>query len=185
MIFRGFTLKENSINLDTFTRSFIDDGFIKISGNDITVLLIHPEKKYAKLDNNTKTLVKKHLVSKELLIVSNVSYLVDQHVIKIKNIISFMNSSTTLINFRSYSNFLYDIPNHVLTSPHRIVPKDEVKAELSLVYLDIKELPKIYDHDTQATWIGASAGDIIEVERSSPLAGVTIGYREVISKVHS
>jgi DNA-directed RNA polymerase subunit H (RpoH/RPB5) len=184
---RGLKLKDlktHSLDLNAFNKKFNDDGYVSIMGEEIVILLIHPEKKYYKLDNNTKALIKKYVGNNELLIVSNVSYNNDQNISKMKTIINFMDTPSTLINFRSYMSFLYDIPNHALSSKHKIVSKDDIASDFSLVYLSIKELPKIFDHDTQATWLGAVLGDIIEIERISPVAGVTIVYREVISKVH-
>jgi DNA-directed RNA polymerase subunit H (RpoH/RPB5) len=183
--YRNIKAKTQQLDGASFTKTMHNDGYVNIVGDGIVILLIHPDKKYSKLDMNMKTLVKKYSGCDELLIVSKISYTVEQNITKIKGIISSIPDCKTLINFRSYMTFIYDIPNHILSVGHKIINKEDIKTDFGLVYLSIKELPKIYDHDPQSTWLGAKTGDIIEIERISPVAGATIVYREVISKIYN
>jgi DNA-directed RNA polymerase subunit H (RpoH/RPB5) len=62
---------------------------------------------------------------------------------------------------------------HVLVPPHRKLTADEAKAEIERLHLTVKsQLPLIKHHDIQARVLGLVPGDVIEVLRPSPTAGV-------------
>ena len=62
---------------------------------------------------------------------------------------------------------------HVLVPPHRKLTADEARAELERLHLSARsQLPLIKHHDIQARVLGLVPGDVIEVLRPSPTAGV-------------
>ena len=62
---------------------------------------------------------------------------------------------------------------HVLVPPHRKLTVEEAKAAMERWHLTQKsQLPLIKHHDIQARLMGLVPGDIIEVMRPSPTAGV-------------
>lgn len=62
---------------------------------------------------------------------------------------------------------------HVLVPPHRKLSVEEGKAEMARWNLTQKsQLPLIKHHDIQARLLGLVPGDIVEVLRPSPTAGV-------------
>jgi DNA-directed RNA polymerase subunit H (RpoH/RPB5) len=181
MKFRNIEQKSQQLSYEEFGKEFSTNGYVKILGDTITILLVHPDKKYSKFESNTKLLIQKYIGKPELLVVTNISHNSDNQLSRIKSILSNIETDTKIM-FRSYVTFLYNIPEHKLSSKHTVVNNNAIKADFSRVYLSIKELPIIYEHDPQITWIGAKEGDIIEIERFSPTAGKTIVYRRVIKK---
>jgi DNA-directed RNA polymerase subunit H (RpoH/RPB5) len=62
---------------------------------------------------------------------------------------------------------------HTLVPPHRKLTEDEVKSELARLHLTQKsQLPLIKHHDIQSRVLGLVPGDIVEILRPSPTAGV-------------
>lgn len=62
---------------------------------------------------------------------------------------------------------------HVLVPPHRKLSDEEAKIEIARLHLTQKsQLPLIKFHDIQARILGLVPGDIVEVMRPSPTAGV-------------
>ena len=66
----------------------------------------------------------------------------------------------------------------------RILPaqEEEVKKLLERYGITKKQLPKILTTDPVVKALGAKVGDVIEIERKSPVAGVTKYYRVVVKK---
>lgn len=62
---------------------------------------------------------------------------------------------------------------HVLVPPHRKLTADEARAEMERLHVGTRsQLPLIKQHDIQARVLGLVPGDIVEVLRPSPTAGV-------------
>jgi len=62
---------------------------------------------------------------------------------------------------------------HVLVPPHRKLTVDEGKAEMARLHLTQKsQLPLIKHHDIQSRLMGLVPGDLVEIMRPSPTAGV-------------
>jgi len=60
--------------------------------------------------------------------------------------------------------------------------EEEVKKLLERYGITKKQLPKILTTDPVVKALGAKVGDVIEIERKSPVAGVTKYYRVVVKK---
>ena len=76
----------------------------------------------------------------------------------------------------------FDIFKHELVPKHRIMKEEEVKKLLERYGITKKQLPKILTTDPVVKALGAKVGDVIEIERKSPVAGVTKYYRVVVKK---
>ena len=62
---------------------------------------------------------------------------------------------------------------HVLVPPHRKLTADEAKAEMARLHVTQKsQFPLIKHHDIQARLMGLVPGDLVEILRPSPTAGV-------------
>jgi DNA-directed RNA polymerase subunit H (RpoH/RPB5) len=67
---------------------------------------------------------------------------------------------------------------HVLVPPHRKLSAEEAVEVLTRYHVSAKtQLPLIKHHDIQARVLGLVPGDIVEVLRPSPTAGVLKVYR--------
>jgi DNA-directed RNA polymerase subunit H (RpoH/RPB5) len=67
---------------------------------------------------------------------------------------------------------------HALVPPHRKLSVEESKAVLERYHITTKtQLPLLKHHDIQARVLGLVPGDIVEVLRPSPTAGVLPVYR--------
>ncbi len=62
---------------------------------------------------------------------------------------------------------------HVLVPPHRKLSDEEAKAEMERLHVTQRaQLPLIKHHDMQARLMGLVPGDMVEILRPSPTAGV-------------
>jgi len=62
---------------------------------------------------------------------------------------------------------------HVLVPPHRKLSADEAKTEMARLHVTQKsQFPLIKHHDIQSRIMGLVPGDLIEIMRPSPTAGV-------------
>jgi DNA-directed RNA polymerase subunit H len=75
-----------------------------------------------------------------------------------------------------------NIFEHELVPKHRIMSEKEVEELLKKYGVTKKELPKILDSDPAVKALGAKVGDVIEIQRESPVAGVIKYYRVVVKK---
>jgi DNA-directed RNA polymerase subunit H (RpoH/RPB5) len=62
---------------------------------------------------------------------------------------------------------------HVLVPPHRKLTVEELRAEMERLHIGARnQLPLIKHHDIQARVLGLVPGDVVEVMRPSPTAGI-------------
>ncbi|MGQ9478451.1 MAG: DNA-directed RNA polymerase subunit H [Thermoproteota archaeon] len=69
---------------------------------------------------------------------------------------------------------------HVLVPHHRILSSEEKEAILRKYNVKLSQLPKMLTSDPVAVAIGAKPGDVVEINRKSPVSGVTMSYRVVV-----
>jgi DNA-directed RNA polymerase subunit H len=63
---------------------------------------------------------------------------------------------------------------HVLVPPHRKLTPDEAKEAMARLHVKEKtQLPLIKHHDVQARVMGLVPGDVVEIQRPSPTAGIS------------
>lgn len=73
----------------------------------------------------------------------------------------------------------YDITQHRIWMPHRILNEEERKAmfEKYKISKPEEQLPWISSQDKAARWVGAVPGDVLEITRHSDSAGNYLYYR--------
>ena len=77
------------------------------------------------------------------------------------------------LTFFHLKQVVVHLGRHVLVPPHRKLTVDEAKAELARLHVTQKtQLPLIKHSDMQARLLGLVPGDIVEILRPSPTAGV-------------
>ena len=82
------------------------------------------------------------------------------------------------VNIYNIHDYLYNILDHVLVPPHRIIDNEE-KKEVAKYYniVNDSQWPEISRFDPVATAIGLKPGDVVEIIRSSPTSLTTKYYR--------
>ncbi|MCD6383751.1 MAG: DNA-directed RNA polymerase subunit H [Thermoplasmata archaeon] len=73
-----------------------------------------------------------------------------------------------------------NVLGHRLVPRHRILSEDEKKELLARYKITERDLPKILISDPMVKAIGANIGDVLEIERISPTAGISYYYRYVV-----
>lgn len=82
------------------------------------------------------------------------------------------------VNIYNIHDYLYNILDHVLVPPHRIID-DEEKKVIAKYYniVNDSQWPEISRFDPVATAIGLKPSDVVEIIRSSPTSLTTKYYR--------
>lgn len=90
------------------------------------------------------------------------------------------------IQFFHIKQLQYELPNHRMYMPHRILKEDERTAVFNAYKVSNPEnqLPWIDSQDPPVKWIGAKPGDVVEVTRHSDSAGTSLYYRYVVEDVN-
>ncbi|KAF9761970.1 DNA-directed RNA polymerases I, II, and III subunit RPABC1 [Nosema granulosis] len=78
---------------------------------------------------------------------------------------------------------LFNITKHSLVPKHRILSQTEKQDILSKMRLKPEQMPKILKRDPVCRYLGASTGDVIEINRKSRTAGQSLYYKIVEDKV--
>lgn len=83
------------------------------------------------------------------------------------------------LSFFRIKNLVSNPARHVAVPPHRKLSPEEATQVLTKYHIRNKnELPRIKFHiDMQARVLGLVPGDIVEIQRSSPTAGIYVAYR--------
>jgi len=74
----------------------------------------------------------------------------------------------------------FDIFTHQLVPAHRILSEKEKEELLKKYRIKISQLPQIKASDPAVIALEAKPGDVIEIRRKSPTAGVYYYYRLVV-----
>jgi DNA-directed RNA polymerase subunit H (RpoH/RPB5) len=94
-------------------------------------------------------------------------------------------SDTKEHKYHMFKTFTYNlltsiIPKYELAPSYHILT-DEEKNKLTEYFIDINNLPKIFEDDPQMIWIGAEAGQIIKYTYLSEVTIEAVGYCIVVS----
>ena len=76
----------------------------------------------------------------------------------------------------------YSVLKHVLVPKHTILNEDEKKQVFEKFKINSNNLPKISTTDPVVKEIGAKEGDVLKIDRKSPVSGSTTYYRIVARK---
>lgn len=61
--------------------------------------------------------------------------------------------------------FRFNLPKSSSVNHHSIMTKEEIKKELESEYINISQLPTIFEYDPNIVWIGARHGDVVKIMR--------------------
>ena len=73
-----------------------------------------------------------------------------------------------------------NILEHTLVPEFRVLSDEEKKEVFEKFNINEDNLPKILDSDPVIGKIGAKAGDVLEIKRTSEVAGKSVYYRVVV-----
>lgn len=73
-----------------------------------------------------------------------------------------------------------DILEHTLVPEFRILSDEEKKEVFEKFNINEDKLPKIFDLDPVVKKVGAKVGDVLEIKRTSEVAGKSVYYRVVV-----
>jgi DNA-directed RNA polymerase subunit H (RpoH/RPB5) len=105
----------------------------------------------------------------DLIVILNEPY----HEVFDKTALQMWQNRKIRMTFFHIKHVVIHLGRHVLVPPHRKLSVEEGKAEMARWSLTQKsQLPLIKHHDIQARLMGLVPGDIVEVLRPSPTAGV-------------
>jgi DNA-directed RNA polymerase subunit H (RpoH/RPB5) len=105
----------------------------------------------------------------ELIIILNEPY----HEVFDKAALQAWQTDKARVSFFHIKQLVVHPGRHILVPPHRKLTAEEAKEEMERYYITQKsQLPLIKHHDIQARVLGLVPGDLIEVLRPSPTAGV-------------
>jgi len=76
----------------------------------------------------------------------------------------------------------FDVGKHVLVPKHEVLSQEKAREILEKFRVAPHQIPLIKASDPAVKAIGAKAGDILKITRSSPTAGKVIVYRYVIEE---
>jgi len=74
----------------------------------------------------------------------------------------------------------FNILNHRLVPKHTVLSEERKQEILEQYRIAPAQLPRIKVNDPAVKRVGAKVGDVVEIERISPTAGVSYAYRYVI-----
>ena len=76
----------------------------------------------------------------------------------------------------------YSVLKHVLVPKHTIMNEEEKKELFEKFNIKAKNLPRITTTDPVVKELEAKEGDVLKIERKSPVSGTTFYYRIVSRK---
>lgn len=74
-----------------------------------------------------------------------------------------------------------DILKNELVPEHKILSEEEKQKLMDKYNITARQLPRILVTDPVVKQIDAKIGDVLEVKRKSPTAGVSLYYRHVVA----
>ncbi|WP_456366004.1 DNA-directed RNA polymerase subunit H [Thermococcus sp.] len=74
----------------------------------------------------------------------------------------------------------FNVFMHELVPEHRVLSEEEKEELLNKYRIRISQLPQILVSDPAVVELGAKPGDVIEIKRKSPTAGIYYYYRLVV-----
>jgi len=99
-------------------------------------------------------------------------------------------TKTTIANYKADNNcrietfsanqLQYNITEHTLVPPHRVLEAEEQGEVLERLQATLAQLPKIFTSDPVVKWYGARVGQVMEITRPSPDGHFYKAHRVVI-----
>lgn len=98
---------------------------------------------------------------------------------------AYNNQKNPLLQIFDIRRLQFDITTHRRVPAHRIITADELLKLVKKMNITDpkKQLPWIDSQDAMAKWIGARAGDVVEINRFSESGGNIMYYRYCVGNV--
>lgn len=98
----------------------------------------------------------------------------------IKKQIKLISTENKIIQNHIYTPFKLIVPNHILTSEHIILSKEEENDLIKKEKIIKTSLAKINHNDPMIIWSDGEVGNIVQINRNSEITGKCIEYRLII-----
>lgn len=86
----------------------------------------------------------------------------------------------TYVDVFQASELLFNLPDHELVPPHRILTSEERTAVLQRFGADLACYPRISSNDPVVRYYGGRKGQMVHIARASPTAGLYDMWRVVV-----
>ena len=162
----------------------------------VVILLLAPESKYAHHSGDLRGLISSLDSDKKLRRAQARDRLHEVIVIAAAAVLSKKNLTDVICNFREsavpgppfynlypYRTFATVIPEAAAVPRHRLMPAQEAREYMRRERLSATDLPRILASDPPLVWLGARAGDYVEIERASETACQATVVRLVVKGV--
>lgn len=83
-------------------------------------------------------------------------------------------------NIYHFSIFITIIPDHVLVPKHEIIEHKEYDDLAKHEYVNMLNMPLIFDNDPAIVWISGRPNQIVAITRLSETVGYTLFYRRIV-----
>lgn len=185
-----YDVEISPLSREEFTKSYLSNKYIDIKTKDVVIILTMDGGEYSGTGAAIKKILVKYMKQspslKELILVSRFNFIVVNNgviadLVAAKKLVSDLTSGDDRqiwVQVRPKSIFYTVIPSITWLSPHRRIDQSIITGTGSK-WIDIKTLPRIEEFDPYVTWIGARAGEVIEIDRYTPSVGKQSIYRLV------
>jgi DNA-directed RNA polymerase subunit H (RpoH/RPB5) len=156
--------------------------------NLVVFLILSDDDEKKKKNKNIKKIIDGYALDKdnnldEFIIITEKSEFLKSAFIKLmtelksNEIARDFHGEKAIYNAYPYHNFLYDIPNHISVSRHKIMEEQEIQDNLFSEYINKHDIYIIYEYDPPIVWLGGRDGQIVEVIRLSSTSMEAPVYR--------
>lgn len=184
------------IPADFFALSF-EDFLLLVDQNNLDMYLEFPEDRNEGLTNARRNIYvtflyqsQKAINKKEFdALINRIEKKLDKPITEIELMIVFRiapGKSTCdmldrlKIQYFFVSRLVFNPTKHVLVPEHRLLKTDDAKEVLKKYNANRAQLPKMSRNDVIAKYYGLRQGDVVEIKRNSPNAGIHYFYRVII-----
>lgn len=182
---RKYKLVNKHLDENAFRVAMQTNEYVRIECMDekkkrkILIYLMSQNNKYVKSSQNLKSLLNKINEQCDVIFITYQKF--STYGIKAMS----KHKRIMIRKIYTYLHEIFDleIPKGPLAAKHRIISSDEVlKVCNEDMFCTITGMPKIFDEDPQAIWIGAENGDVLEITTLSDIMGEYVHYRVVVPK---
>lgn len=170
--YRGYTIKSDTLCEKKFKETMQIDHYIRIdcedSSSNICILIMKHDSKYMHASQKFKQLLYS-INTNEVIIITY-----KPPTVYIKKAID---EDKHIIHNYYYKHFVIEVPIGPLCPRHTIMSNEDAEALLKELNLTYDAFPVILTNDPQCIWLGAKAGQLIQIDALSEIAGKAVRYR--------
>jgi DNA-directed RNA polymerase subunit H (RpoH/RPB5) len=179
-----------------------NNGYIQIDANSVTprggrcivsILILLNDDGKDKISNIQKiieSICKNNTVLDELIIIADKINFLKKNFkelilfYKKKEIIDDYNGIGAIYNAYPSIYFEFNVTKHSSVNYHSIMTKENIKKELDSEYINILQLPIIFEYDPNIVWIGARSGNVVQINRLYG-SSISIHYKRVVYDIYT